>query len=171
MKEYLASIRTYWESLNQRERGLASIGSSVVIVYLFYVCIGSPISTAIQTQKQELQDKKETWQWVQQIQTQHSTQAQRPLMKVDTSGLLSLLSKEFAKPTLHEFKYTMQQSSNESIQIHFESVPYPVFMQWLYSFSRQYQIIIQNLQIEHLHRDAGLVKLTLNVNCKNGTNP
>lgn len=167
MKEYLASIQTYWEGLNQRERWIAAIGSTVVIIYLLYVFIGAPLSTAIQAQKQELKDKRETWQWVQQIQSQHSTRAQHALIKVDTSGLLSLLAKEFAKPALQEFKYTMQQTSNDSIQIHFESVPYPVFMQWLYHLSQQYQIIIQNLQIDHLPKEPGLVKLTLNLNCKN----
>lgn len=163
MKEYFTSIQSYWEGLNHRERWTASIGSTVVILYLFYIFIGSPISIAILTQKQELQDKRETWQWIQQIQSQHPTQAQHPFIQVDTSTLLSLLAKEFAKPTFQGLKYTMQQTSSDSIQIHFDTVPYPVFMQWLYGFSQHYQISIQSLQIEHMQMDAGLVKLSLNL--------
>lgn len=168
MNEYLPSLQTYWESLNQRERWMGCIGATVAILYLLYICIGSPISNAIQAQQQELQDKKETWQWIQQLQSQHSLQMQHPLQTVDASTLLSLLAKEFSKSPLQNFKYTMQQASTDSIQVHFEVIPYPVFMQWLYSFSRQYQFIIQSLQIEHIHMDPGLVKLTIHLSTGNG---
>lgn len=167
MNQYFNALQNYWEGLNQRERWMGCVGSIIAIFYMIYIAIILPIHHIIQTQQQELQDKKDTWEWIEQIRLQYAPQTQHPLQKVDTSQLLSLLAKEFAKSSFQNFKYTMQQASTETIQIHFESVPYSLFMQWLYSFSHQYQIIIQDLQIEQIPTHPGLIKINIHLSNSN----
>lgn len=48
----------YWNNLNERERWMVGIATVCVIFYLFYLFIYSPLTTAVATKFQQLQEKR-----------------------------------------------------------------------------------------------------------------
>lgn len=152
-------LLSYWKNLNEREQWTLAIGGIFCGIYLFYLIIYSPLITAVATRNQQLQEKRETLVWMQQIQKQYR-RPQQALQKISNSKLLSLIASELSSPSFKGFTYQMQQSGAGDIQLSFEQVPYNTFITWLWDMTHQYRLSIKELRIEH-HKTPGLVKLTI----------
>ena len=148
-----------WKNLNEREKWSVALGGIFCGVYLFYLTIYSPLTRAVASKEQQLQEKRETLAWMQKIQQQYR-QTNPVTKKINNSKLLSLIATELSKSTFKTFTYQMQQTGAGDIQISFETVPYNAFITWLWEITHQYTIRLKELHIEH-SATPGLVKLNL----------
>lgn len=152
-------LLAYWKSLNEREQGTLGFAGVFCVIYLFYLIIYSPLTSAVANKNQQLQDKRETLAWMQKIQQQYR-QPGKALEKLDSSKLLSLIASELGKPAFSVFTYQMQQTGSGDIELSFEKIPYNAFITWFWEISHHYTIHIKELHIEQ-SETPGLVKLNL----------
>lgn len=149
----------YWKSLNEREQGSLGFAGLFCVIYLFYLVIYSPLTSAVTNKNQQLKDKRESLAWMQKIQQQYR-QPGKAIQAIDSSKLLSLIASELSKPAFSAFTYQMQQTGSGDIELSFEKIPYNAFIKWLWEISHHYTIHIKELHIEH-SETPGLVKLNL----------
>jgi general secretion pathway protein M len=155
-------LHTYWNSLNEREQVSLGLGGIVGIVYLFYLCIYSPLTTAVITHNQQLQEKRETLAWMEKV-AQQANSKTPTTQAIDNSKLLSLLASELKKPAFSPFPYQLQQTASNDIQLQFDKIPYSTMMLWLWDITHRYRIHIKEIHIEQTASPTkpGLVKLHL----------
>ena len=152
-------LLAYWKELNEREQLSLGLAGLFCVVYLFYLVIYSPLTSAVTNKTQLLQDKRDTLVWMQKTQQQYR-QSNKAAQPIDNSKLLALIASELGKPAFSAFTYQMQQTGSGNIQLSFEKIPYNAFITWLWDTTHRYTIHIKELHIEHTET-PGIVKLSL----------
>lgn len=153
-------MKTYWANLNERERWILGSGVGFCCVYLFYLLIYSPLTTAIHNKSQQLIEKQETLEWMQGVLQSYE---HRKVPKTLTSAqLLSVLAEQLNASSFKQYPYELQQTGNATIQLRFEQVPYNLFMNWLWSTYGKYTLVVKQLSLTRT-KTPGVVKLNLTV--------
>ncbi|MFC3909466.1 type II secretion system protein GspM [Legionella dresdenensis] len=147
----------YWANLNERDRVAAIVGVAVLIAYLFYLLVYSPLNNAVASKTKELQEKQVTYNWMQQVST--STTTSRSLITTTNNKLLTVIASQLQAPAFQKFPNQLQQTSQGDIQLGFETVPYNQFLKWLWALGNQYAITVKTLAINNTGT-PGLVKVT-----------
>lgn len=148
------SIYTFWENLNERDRLVLSIGSVVVIIYLFYLIVYSPLLNAVDEKSEQLISKKETLAW---MKTQEKIK-QAPIQK--EGNLLLLFSNQLKQTDFSQFPYQLQQAGEKNIQLSFDAVPYVDFINWLRKLNQQNQFNVVEMGVDRT-TTPGVVKMRL----------
>ena len=151
-------MKTYWSNLNDRERCVLGLGVIFCSFYLFYLIIYSPLTSAVKNKSQQLTEKQETLEWMQQVQNLYK--AKKPPKTLTSSKLLTVVADQLNTTSFKQFPYQLQQTGISDIQLHFDHVPYNAFIHWLWSISEQYSLGIKQLTIEPADA-SGVVKLTM----------
>ena len=152
-------VRAYWESLNNRERLMLSVGVVCLVCYLLYAALYAPLTKAVHEKNNQLVEKQETLAWMKQAKTQYHGN-HKTLTTVSSSKLLTILSKQLETSSFQRFPYHLQQVSAGDIQLVFEQVPYTPFMAWFKRLNETYAIVIKQFNAERVS-PPGVVKLTL----------
>ena len=155
-----AVLKTYLTNLNERDRWTLGFGAAFCIVYLFYLLIYSPLTSAVQNKSQQLLEKKETLAWMQQVSKLEKTK-KRP-KKLTSSQLLTVLADQLNTSALKQFPYQLQQTGVSDMQLIFNQVPYNLVVAWLWSLNEKYAISIKQLNVERSDT-PGIVKLTATI--------
>ncbi len=156
-------MRTYWNSLNARERLTLGIGVVFCLCYLFYLLFYAPLSRAVHSKSQQLIEKQETLVWLEQIRHLHTIKTAPQTLT--SSKLLTVLADQLNSTSFKRFPYQLQQTGVSDIQLMFDHVPYNAFISWLSAVNDKYTISIKQLNIERTDT-AGVVKSTLVVATK-----
>lgn len=150
-------ITSYWNNLQERERWMLVLGSLLAMLYLFYLLIYSPLSTAVDRKGKELIEKTETLAWMQQVSQQANTK--KPLQKISNARLLALMSEQLNKnQDFHLFPYQLQQTGSGELQLSFDKVPFNLFLSWLWSLKENYDLGLKQFVVEKTET-PGVVKL------------
>ncbi|KTC65491.1 general secretion pathway protein M (plasmid) [Legionella adelaidensis] len=150
------ALLNYWQNLNDRERLITSVGIVAIVIYLFYVLIYAPLSTAIAEKTIQLKEKKETLIWMQQAQVERRKVKKQ--QTITNSQLLTLLAQQLKTKTFQSFPFKLEQTGIGDIQLSFELVPFIDIVNWLKQLSERYAISIRQLTIEKTDK-PGLVKV------------
>lgn len=156
-------IANYWHNLNERERWMAAIGSISVLIYLFYLLVYSPLTTAVSTRSKELREKQETLAWMQQVRQQ--PRSQKTAQAISNTKLLALIGNQLSSNSLQKFVYQLQQTGSGDIQLSYDRVPYNLFLSWLWSLSNDYVISFKQFSAERTDT-PGIVKLMVVITAK-----
>ncbi|KTD10533.1 type II secretion system protein GspM [Legionella hackeliae] len=148
----------YWNNLNERERWMVGIAAACIIFYLFYLLIYSPLVTAVDTKSTQLQEKKETLAWMEQVRKKPKNQ--KIPQPITSSKLLALIGSQLNTGSLRPFTYQLQQTGQGEIQLSFEQVPFTQFLAWLWKLSNDYALILKQFSAERTDT-PGVVKLTI----------
>lgn len=151
-------IKNHFEQLNTREQIMVSVTSVIVIFYLVYLFIFEPITVAQSEALKQLQEKRETLAWMQQVK-HHAGQSSRQKVQ-DTSQLLAIITEQLSQSGLKPFPYQLQQSGGGNVQLSYEKVPFNPFIEWMISFQADYSITVQQLTATKQDQE-GMVKLTV----------
>ncbi|QRN03297.1 type II secretion system protein M [Legionella sp. MW5194] len=146
----------YWQNLNERERWMVVIAALAVMVYGFYLFIYSPLTTAVSTRTQQLNEKSETLMWMQGIKLQGG-QHQSP-KAIDNSKLLSIIASQLSNKTFNPFPYQLEQTGVGDIQLSFEQVPYAAILRWLWALNNDYRVTLKQIGMDKTDT-PGIVKL------------
>lgn len=147
-----------WHTLREREQSSLIAAGVLLVLYVLYFFIVSPLLTAVDTTQKQILEKKETLTWMQKINhLHHSAKAPKPL----TNGqLLSLIAKQLGTPRYQGFPYQLQQSSGNDILLVIEKIPYALIMQWLYTLTQEYTVNLKQLTVDKT-LTSGLVKFQI----------
>ncbi|WED42093.1 type II secretion system protein M [Legionella cardiaca] len=148
----------YWNNLNERERWMVSIAAVCIGAYLFYLLVYSPLVTAVSSKAAQLQEKKETLTWMQQVRQQPKNK--RVPQSITNAKLLALIGSQLNSGALRKFVYQLQQTGSGDIQLSFEQVPMQPFLSWLWALSNDYTVILKQLSVERTDI-PGVVKVTI----------
>ncbi|KTC81592.1 type II secretion system protein GspM [Legionella brunensis] len=149
---------SYWNNLNQRERWMVGIAIACIVFYLFYLFIYSPLTTAVSSKTLQLQEKRETLAWMQQI--QHQPQNKKIPQPITNAKLLTLIGSQLNNGSLRKFVYQLQQTGPGDIQLSFEQIPFIPFLTWLWALTNDYAIVLKQFSAERTET-PGVVKLTI----------
>lgn len=139
-------LKEYWMTRDLREQRLLFLGAGVLLVFLIYAFIYTPIETHIETQRQDVLEKQDTLRFIKQVSPQ--LQAQSRAKPISSTALLSAIQEAFARPPFQAFPSQLSQSNPTDIDIQFQKVPFNVLLNWLWQFSRTYQIQIKSLEAQ-----------------------
>ncbi|WP_367608239.1 type II secretion system protein GspM [Legionella sp. W05-934-2] len=151
-------IKSHFEQMNPRERWLVGMTVVLVVIYLFYLFIYEPLTTAYSEASKQLQEKRETLAWMNQVKHYAGKSSKQAVH--DTSQLLSILTQQLSESSLKPFPYQLQQSSGGHVQLSYEKVPFNPFIEWLIAFQATHAITIDRLSANK-HDQEGMVKLTV----------
>ena len=139
-------MKSYLNSLNERERWMVLVTGLGLILYLYYLFLYAPISHKVTQKSAQLIEKMTTLEWLKKVRQQsHSTQKKQT---VDNSQLLTLLATQLKEETTLKFPYQLQQTGSGEIQITFDAVAFNLFLNWLKNFSEHYAITIKQFNAE-----------------------
>lgn len=156
-------IANYWHNLNERERWMAIIGSICMLIYLFYLLVYSPLTTAVSTRSKELREKQETLIWMQQVRQQ--PRSQKTAQTINNTKLLALIGNQLSSNSLQKFVYQLQQTGSGDVQLSYDRVPYNLFLSWLWALSNDYAISFKQFSAERTDT-PGIVKLMVVITAK-----
>ncbi len=140
-------IKALLEQLNDRERGLLMLASAMLVVYLVYAALYSPLTNKVTQKKLMLIEQQQILQWMkaQSLQYKHLKIKQ----KLGNDEILSVISERIKKSNLNNFSYQLEQTNNDDIQLIFDEVPYTYFIAWLEEFVNSYSISVKQLYINN----------------------
>ncbi len=151
-------MKAYWSNLSERDRWALGTGGVFCVVYLFYLLVYSPLTTAVHNKSQQLVEKQETLEWMQKVRVLHKTK--KVPQTITSSKLLTVLADQLNTTAFKPFPYQLQQTGVSDIQLSFDHVPYNAFVNWLGSMNEKYTIVIKQLNIERTDT-PGVVKLMI----------
>jgi general secretion pathway protein M len=161
MSDYfnMETIKSYWINLSERDRLVLSIGSIVLVVYLFYLLIYAPLTDAVETQSKVWIEKQETLAWMKR------QSKVKPQSKQADRNLLSLFSTQLKQTSFSQFPYQLQQSGPDHVQLSFDNIPYVDFLTWLRKLNQRYTMSISELTAIPT-QTSGVVKMNVVVEKK-----
>jgi general secretion pathway protein M len=157
-------MRQYWQNLNEREQLMVSVTAACLFFYLIYLLLYSPLETAVTNKLAELQEKKETLSWMQQVRQQPlSSKIPQP---TSNAKILTLIDSQLNNGPLKPFHYQLQQTGGGDIELSFEQVPFAPFLLWLWNLTRDYAITLKQFSAERTGT-PGMVKLIVTITTSN----
>lgn len=138
-------VINYWQQLSEKDRWVSILGLICLVIYLFYLFVYSPLTTAVSNKSNQLQEKIETLNWMQTLESPRS--ATKNLQKINTSKLLALIATQLAPNPYQAFPYQLQQIGADNIQLSFQKVPYSLIMKWLWDLTTHYTVNLKEITI------------------------
>ncbi len=136
-------MKSYLNNLNERERRMVFTALLVVVAYIYYALLYTPLAQGVEEKKRLLQEKVVTLAWMKKVQLQHvSTQKKQ---SIDNSQLLTLIANQLKNDTTLQFPYKLQQTSSGEIQLSYDKVPFNLFIEWLAKINERYYINVKQL--------------------------
>lgn len=156
-------MNNWWANLNERDKWASGLGVSFLICYLFYMLVYAPINEAVQNNSKQLQEKRDTLNWMQTVQQQagnhHKAQA------INRNKLLTVIAGQLDSGPLKPFPYQLQQTGQGDISLFFDKVPYALFLSWLWSLNNDYTISLEQISVEQ-SPTPGVVKTSALISTK-----
>lgn len=156
-------MNAWWANLNERDRWAAGMGFAFLLCYLFYLLVYSPMLSSVKNHSNQLRENKETLIWMKQV--QQETDTNKNAQSISRNKLLTVVSAQLANDTLRPFPYQLQQTSQGDILLSFDSVPYTLFLTWLWTLNQDYVITLDQLSIERT-KTSGVVKVSVIISTK-----
>lgn len=151
-------MTNYWVNLNERERWIVIGGSVCSIIYLLYLFVYSPFSSALNDKSKQLTEKKETLLWMQQVRQQPI--GKNTAKSITGSKLLTLIATQLSTMPFQRFPHQIQQTSQGEIELTFDTVPYHPLLNWLWSLENSYIIVLKQVVMEQTST-PGMVKVVV----------
>lgn len=137
----MQDLKIYWEKLSEREQKLSSIAAIVLVLYLFYALLYSPIMSSVTQKNRLLKEQKEVLYWMQGIRNQYTNT--NNTVALSQEQILSTITKQLKVSNFKDFVYQLQQTRDGCIQLNFAVIPYTEFITWLNAFCIKYRVVVK----------------------------
>jgi general secretion pathway protein M len=157
-------MKSYLNTLNERERWMVYGTVLCVFVYVYYLLIYAPLASKVEERGTLLIEKTQTLEWMNKVK-QHKKSA---VVKksVDNGQLLTLLATKLKNNATLKFPYQLQQTNSGDVQLSFEQIPFNLFIKWLNSINSQYVINMKQFDVNKT-KTPGLTRLMIIVSSSN----
>jgi general secretion pathway protein M len=159
-------VKSYLNSLNEREKWMIIGGGFALILYVYYIFLYSPLSNQVTQKSTQLVDKMTTLQWLQKVRLQNRSSQTK--QKVTNSQLLTALATHLKKDPSLKFPYQLQQTASGDVQITFDTVSFNPFIAWLEKMNARYAITVTQFNSEAA-RTAGMCHLMILISAASKT--
>jgi len=156
-------MNAWWANLSERDRWAAGLGLSFLICYCFYLLVYGPLLNSITSTSLQLKENRETLAWMKQV--KEETGSSKNAESLNRNKLLTVVSAQLSGEPLRPFAYQLQQTAQGDILLSFESVPYNLFLTWLWTLNQNYAITMDQFSIEKT-KTPGVVKVSVIISTK-----
>jgi general secretion pathway protein M len=141
MKIRFDPFLSYWNRREKNEQKALIAGCVIVFIYAIYIFIYTPIQTMTTTQRLQLQDKRETLNWIQKVRPQ--IQQTSHAVPIQTTELLSIVQKTLSQAPFKSFPSQLNQSNISDVEVKFQRVPFNALIKWMWDLNEHYQLNIK----------------------------
>lgn len=155
------SLKEKYLALEKNEQSALLIGGIAIVLFVLYQFIYEPFQARLKKKEQELHSQLDLRHWLNGIEPQlKQLNNTKTKTAIPSSKLLSITSNSLKLAKLNQDQYQLQQSSDESIQLSFKSVPYSHFINWISQFWQTYPLDLKELAI-NTTKTPGQVSVSL----------
>ena len=158
MLEYLKSIKS-------SERVSLLAGIVLVVIFLLYQLVFSPMQNSIDKKQQILNNKIQTLHWMQQASVEYKQlQKNKPKQKASFSNdsLLTIIDQTTVKLNVRSFIRRIDPEGKNQVQIWLERINFDDLIHLLNILQRNHNISIENLSVNR-QTDQALVNARVTV--------
>lgn len=149
MKENLEKFKAWFSKLSLREKQAVSIGSVLLGIFIIYEAIWSPYLNHIQNMRQRIIAEQKNLLWMQSAdkvldKMNHSATKTPPVSVV---VFLSQMQKHIDQAGLASFLTQLKQSTNDSIEMHFQKVEFNKLMAFMIDVMQQRPVLVLQFSV------------------------
>jgi len=156
-------IRTWLQSLEPRERLMLIIGSTAVVLAVFYYAVWQPINHNLAAARAQVVSEAEQARWMQGLQRQaQALRAQSGDNRIQgrKQSLLAIIDTTSRARGLAEVVSRIQPDSNDKATVILDAAPFNAMLDWLHMLKQDYAIHIAALTITR-GKQPGLIQARL----------
>ena len=138
-------MKDWWINLSLRDKQMLTLGGVVVVIFLLYLLIWSPISNTVSTLRTTLQHNQATLVWMQKADKQIQSIEKNPSASRSTqttASLLSIVQNEINQNPLAKNLTQLRQAETDSVQLSFLHVDFDQLIAWLTQLWQQQNITV-----------------------------
>lgn len=144
-------MKEWWDNLSLRDKQMFSLGVIVVVLFLIYLLIWSPLNNKVNSLRTTLQHNQNLLAWMQsaekQIQLYENT-ATKNSTEQNTVSLLTIVQNEINQSGIAKDLAQLHQAENDSVQITFQHVDFDALITWLTQLWQQHDITISQASVK-----------------------
>ncbi len=159
----MKQVFDWFESLEQRERLLVSIGVIFVLLTLFYLLLLEPTANRLKNAKNKHVAAQELLSFMQQTKTTVDTLKKQPRatkQMIAPENLLSYLDSSMKRYGINTQLNSISPGKDSGANLRFDNVEYNKLMQWLGNLYFQNGINVESINIAPT-KNPGMVKATM----------
>jgi len=133
-------MKTWFESLDPRERRMLIIGSALLGVMLFYVLVWEPLEHGVETLRKSNAEQRTQLQWMQQAVAevkQLRGSSGRPAQLAKGQSLLAAIDRAARSNQLGDALKRVQPDGSERARVWLENAGFDQLVRWVDSLQRQ----------------------------------
>ncbi len=156
-------IKEWWGGLAQREQRALTIGGIVLLFFIIYQGIWSPVINHLAYMRTQIVSSEKTLLWMKNIDAAiNSLQKDNHQAQVVSSPvmLLSAFQKQVQQAGLDVAMTELKQVSNNSIEVRFQKVAFDKWIKLMIGFTKDYRVTINSLSI-NADATSGVVSVEL----------
>lgn len=146
-------IKTWWESLNEREHKMVIVSGCVLAVGLFYMAIWQPLANAVNDNTASLAKQKTLNSWGADAITQIKAAGGKA---TGSGGSLSQIVNQSSRS--HNIKIARMNPKGDELQLWIDDVVFNDLLKWLAQLEQKQGINVLNIDVNE-GSDPGLVNV------------
>jgi len=150
MKESWAKLKEWWANLAQREKQAVMAGSSLLGLFIVYQWMWTPYLDHIASMRERIASDQKTLLWMQSADQVLQKAENKSIAKnkpVTLVVFLSQMQKQVKQSGLEKFLTQLKQSSNDSIEVHFQKVEFEKLIKFLATVMKTYPVSISHMTL------------------------
>lgn len=142
-------IKSWWESLAEREKKMIVAGGLFLAIFLFYTVVWNPLSGSVSILQSQINQDREVLQYLEKGSLKidnYRLQGISAVVNSSNQDILSIVEETLSKAQLSTYLKQVQQPQKNQIQLTFENVPLDQWMGWLQQCLSSQGMVIVSLQ-------------------------
>lgn len=165
VKPWQVKLQEMWSQMAARERRAVAIAAPVVIFFIVYQWVWSPLIGSVDYLRQRITTQQKTLEWMQNAdQDLQKMQGHQHNKAIASSPvvLLGALQKQIRQSGLQQYVTELKQSNNDGVEVHFQKVEFDKLVQLLITMNKTESFIISHMTTTSL-TTQGLVNADLSL--------
>lgn len=150
-------FKDWWEGASEREQKMVLASAVVVLIALVYFLLWQPLASEMETKQQALERAEQTLSWVENSSSKLIIAGvggnKKSSRKSDLSQLINRTAKRY------QVNISRIQSRDGRVDVWINRVEFKQFVDWLTKLENQYQVHIENVDINR-GKEKGLIKVS-----------
>jgi general secretion pathway protein M len=139
-----------WSALSVREKQASVIGASVLVIFIIYQLMWSPLVDHVADMRKQIVTDQQTLVWMQAADNdirKVEGQAKTKGKSVSPVALLSLIQKQINRAELNKNLTQLKQASNDTIEMHFQKAAFDKLITLLTVIIKEEPVSISQMSV------------------------
>ncbi|MBK8182223.1 MAG: type II secretion system protein M [Candidatus Competibacteraceae bacterium] len=143
-------MKTWWDSLSLRERGLVGGGVALMLALLLYVLVWEPFRASSRQLRQSVATERADLAWMRQAaqEVKRLSRASVARPAGDDRSLLTLVDQTARAAGLGTAMKRVAPQGDDKLSVQLDSADFEKIMPWLSALERDHQLVIVSLTVD-----------------------